>query len=246
LLAEKFDYYDAIAHLIPGTIGCIFLLYALDLLGIALPKPDMGALGAVGIGVAVAYTVGHLLQSLASSFEPMYYAVWGGKPSNNLLSSESRQFSEQQRQQLLAELTFYFGVKEMCPKDHRSAQNFYHRLFERCMTLCNRNKIGRVGAFNAIYGFHRVLLTTFLLGFISYSTIWILQRCGALDISSTKTSLVKVLIVLTGMGTWIEIFRARKRAYHYAQEVLWMTSDYIRDCPFDSKETRASKESQGT
>jgi len=154
-VVEKFDYYDAIAHLIPGTVGCLFLLYTLDLFGIAPPKPDVGSLGTVGIGIAVAYTMGHLLQSLASSLEPLYYAVWGGKPSVRLLERKSRQFSDQQRQQLIGELIRYFGVKENCPEDRTSAQNFYQRLFERCMALCNRNKLGRVDAFNAIYGFHR-------------------------------------------------------------------------------------------
>jgi hypothetical protein len=78
-MADKFNYYDAIAHLIPGTIGCLFLLYTFNLLGISLPKPDVGSLGSLGIGVAFAYTVGHLLQSLASTLEPLYYALWGGK-----------------------------------------------------------------------------------------------------------------------------------------------------------------------
>jgi len=177
-LAEKFNYYDAIANLIPGAIGCLFLLYTLDLLGIALPKPDVGSLGIVGIGIAVAYTVGHLLQSLASSFEPLYYALWGGKPSVRLLVSESRQFSEEQRRQLVEELIVFFKVKEKCPEDRKGAQNFNQRLFERCMALCNRTHIGRVDAFNAIYGFHRVLLTTFLLGFVTYVTIWAVGTLG--------------------------------------------------------------------
>jgi len=102
-LDKKFDYYDAIANLIPGTIACLFIFYTLDLLGIALPKIDFGLLATVGVGIAVAYIVGHLLQSLASSFEPLYYALWGGKPSVKLLVSESRQFSEEQRRQLVDE-----------------------------------------------------------------------------------------------------------------------------------------------
>lgn len=227
-MAEKFDYYDAIAHLIPGTVGCLFLLFTLDLLGIVVPKLDVGSLGTVGIGIAVAYTVGHLLQSLASSLEPLYYAIWGGKPSIRLLEQQSRQFSDQQRRQLIEELVRFFKVKEKCPDDHKGEQNFYQRLFERCMALCNRNKLGRVDAFNAVYGFHRVLLTTFLFGFLTYTLIWILKYHGSLDIPPTKTPLLTALVVLTGVGAWIELFRARKRAYYYAREVLWMTSDQIR------------------
>jgi len=56
-LDKKFDYYDAIANLIPGTIACLFIFYTLDLLGIALPKIDFGLLATVGVGIAVAYIV---------------------------------------------------------------------------------------------------------------------------------------------------------------------------------------------
>jgi hypothetical protein len=238
-LAEKFNYYDAIAHLIPGTIGCLFLFYTLELLVIELPRPDVGSLGIVGIGIAVAYTVGHLLQSLASSFEPLYYALWGGKPSVKLLTDKSRQFSEEQRRQLIVELIEFFKVKEKCPEDRKGAQNFHQRLFERCMALCNRNKLGRVDAFNAIYGFHRVLLTTFLLGFVTYVTIWIVEHFGGLDIPPSKMSLLNSMVFLTAIGAGIEIFRARKRAYYYAREVLWMTADHIRASSSASGEFKA-------
>lgn len=240
---QKFNYYDAIAHLVPGTIACLFLLYTSDLLGVALPKIDFGSLGTVGVGIAVAYTLGHLLQSLASSFEPLYYALWGGKPSVKLLVSESRQFSEAQRRQLVDELIAFFKVKEKCPEDRKAVQNFHQRLFERCMALCNRNKLGRVDAFNAIYGFHRVLLTTFLLGFVTYVTIWIVQHLGGLVIPPSRMSLLKSLIFLTAAGAGIEIFRARKRAYYYAREVLWMTSDYIRASSSTSEVSGTSNES---
>lgn len=226
-MIEKFNYYDAIAHLIPGTIGCLFCLYAFDLLGISIPRPEVGSLGGLGIGVAIAYTFGHLLQSLASTLEPSYYAVWGGKPSVKLLQDKSECFSEAQRNRMVADLVSFFKVNEKCPDDSQGMANFYQRLFERCMTLCNRNRLGRVEAFNAIYGFHRVLLTTFGIGFITYATIWIKHHYLNLALSPSKNSLLIALLILTGAGTAIEAFRARKRAYYYAKEVLWMASDYI-------------------
>jgi hypothetical protein len=235
----KFDYYDAIAHLIPGTIGCLFLLYAFDLVGIVLPRPDVGSsLGITGVGIAVAYTAGHLVQSLASTFEPLYYALWGGKPSIKLLTRESRYFSNEQRRRLVGDLIVFFKVSEECPKDHKGSQNFHQRLFERCMTLCNRSKLGRVETFNAIYAFHRVLLTTFLLGFLAYATIWGMHYFGAFNIPPTNLPLLKSLMLLAGLGTGIELFRARKRAYYYAREVLWMTSDYIRDFACQTEKTK--------
>jgi hypothetical protein len=227
-LSEKFSYYDVVAHLIPGTLFCLFIFYTFYLLAIVPPKPDVGSLGTLGIGVAVAYTAGHLLQAIASTLEPFYYAVWGGKPSVRLLERDSDLFSDAQRLSLIDALLSYFDVKEECPKTRPAAQGFYQRLFERCMAVCNRNCLGRVDSFNAAYGFHRVLLTTFVCAFLSYSVIWALQLLGLLALSTDKRSLLWVLIASTAAGTWIELFRARKRAYYYAREVLWMTADFIR------------------
>jgi len=92
-----------------------------------------------------------------------------------------------------------------------------------------QQELGRVDAFNAIYGFHRVLLTTFLLSFVTYVTIWTVGHFGGgPDTPPSKLSLLRSMVFLTAIGAGIEIFRARKRAYYYAREVLWMTSDHIR------------------
>src|ERR1700733_934692 len=227
-MSEKFNYYDAIANLVPGTIACLFVFYTLLLLGIVVPKLDLGSLGEVGVGVAVAYTMGHLLQSLASTFEPFYFHVWGGKPAIRLLKFTSPQFSQEQRSALVEDLVRYFKVTQKCPDDPSGAKQFHQRLFDQCMTLCNRNKLGRVASFNAVYAFHRALLTTFLIGFLAYSVIGVLHVLRRLVVSPAQIPLLKTLIVVTAIGTAIEIFRTRKRAYYFAREVLWMTSDCIR------------------
>ena len=227
-MVEKFDYYDAIAHIIPGTVACLFILYVFDILGISLPKVSEGPLAQVGIGVAVAYTVGHLLQGLASTLEPVYYVFWGGKPSIKLLEHSSRQFSDAQRQELIHSMVRFFGVEEECPEDARKKGGYYQRLFERGMALCNRQKLGRVESFVTSYAFHRVLLTTFLLSFLVSLGIEVLLLLQKLILQADKLSVLHFLFAATGTGMAIEVFRARKRAYYYAREVLWMTADHIR------------------
>jgi len=227
-VTQKFDYYDAIAHLIPGTIGCLVILYFCDIFGIALPKPQVGSLGGLGIGIAIAYVIGHFLQSIASVLEPAYYFVWGGKPSIRLLESRSNLFSDDQRLQLLREFIDFLGVSEPCPHDKKARSNYYQRIFARCMAVCNRNKLGRVEAFVTSYGFHRVLLTTFLLTFGLCATVWGATRFGSIHLAAEKVDLLKLMVWIAGISTLIEVFRARKRAYYYAHEVIMMTSDYIR------------------
>lgn len=228
ILLDRFDYYDAVAHVIPGAVACLFMLYVLDIVGVPLPKISEGSFAQVGIGIVVSYVVGHLLQAVASTVEPFYYATWGGKPSINLLEVQSKTFSDAQRNRLIGDISSYFKVSEILPEDKKGKRRFYQRLFERCMALCNREKLGRVDRFEVSYSFHRVLLTTFALFFLFTLTLKLLI-CGKwLSIQSDKSVLLIFLICATAVGTAIEFFRARKRAYYYAREVLWMTADHIR------------------
>jgi len=225
---EKFDYYDAVAHIIPGTIVCLFGLYVLDIAGISLPKISDGSLAEVGIGVAVAYTAGHLLQGISSSLEPLYYALWGGKPSVKLLERSSGYFSDAQRRELIAAMVSYFGVSEECPDDNAGKELYYQRLFERGMALCNRQKLGRVENFVASYAFHRAMMTSFLVSFLAAGGIKILFLFHRFQVPAEKLAVLHLLLVAAGAGLVLEFFRARKRAYYYAREVISMVSDYLR------------------
>jgi len=117
---------------------------------------------------------------------------------------------------------------EECPEDVRKKRGYYQRLFERGMALCNRQKLGRVESFVTSYAFHRVLLTTFLLSFLVSVGIEGLLSLQKVQLQVDKLGALHFLIGATGIGTTIEFFRARKRAYYYAREVLWMTADHIR------------------
>jgi hypothetical protein len=227
-VSPKFDYYDAIAHLIPGTIGCLVILYFCDILSVTLPKPEVGSLSGLGIGIALAYTVGHLLQSIASVFEPAFYFIWGGKPSVNLLDGGSDYFNDDERRQLIQEFVGFFGIPGSCPHEKKARRNYYQRLFQRCMAVCNRNKLGRVEIFVTAYGFHRVVLTTFLLTFGICLLAWGAHKSSLVPLPAGKLGLLSLVTWISGISTLIEVFRARKRAYYYAHEVIAMTSDYIR------------------
>ena len=227
-MSPKFDYYDAVAHLIPGTIGCLVILYFCDILAVTLPKPEIGSLSGLGIGIALAYTVGHLLQSIASVLEPVYYLIWGGRPSVNLLDRRSDYFSDDERRQLIQELVDFFGTPGSCPTEKKAKRRYYQRLFQRCMAVCNRNKLGRVEVFVTAYGFHRVLLTTFLLTLGLCLVAWGAHEWSLVRLPDDKLGLLSFVTLTSGISTLIEVFRARKRAYHYAREVLAMTCDYIR------------------
>lgn len=227
-LSPKFDYYDAVAHVIPGTVALLIFLCLSKVLGIALPQFDMGQLSGLGIGIALAYVAGHLLQGIASQFEPLIYFLWGGAPSVRLLEKESKKFSEKQRSHIVDEFVDFFGLTEDIPAHQSDKRNYYQRLFEKCMALCNKNKLGRVDVFVAAYGFHRVTLVTFFIGFLAAAILNVLASYRHLILAKSDLSVVHFLVVALGLGTLVEFGRARKRAYIYAHEVIVMTSEFIR------------------
>lgn len=224
---QQFDYYDVVAHVIPGTLGCVLLLYMLDALGVVLPTFSPGSLTQLGVGVVMAYVVGHLLQAIASSLEPLYFLAWGGRPSIKLLERESSSFSEEQRRKLVTDLASFLQIVESCPEDKKGRRSFYQRLFERCMAFCNREKLGRVQSFHASYAFNRVVLTTFILFGTSALGVVTLVHWHVLNVAKEKQHVLWMVVTAAAVGTLIEFFRARKRAYYYAREVIWMTADRL-------------------
>jgi hypothetical protein len=228
VLGEKLTYYDAVAHLVPGTLMCVAIVYTADLSRVSFPKLELGALTELGVGVAFAYTLGHLLQAVSSTLEPFFFFLWGGRPSVRLLEKSSNSFSEAQRAKFVNETKAFFGETEPCPPGKRAEKHYYQRLFERCIALCTRQSTGRVESFLVAYEFHRALLCGFGLTFLLYGSIALAIHFGASIVSPDRLKTIIGVTVLTGSATWIEFFRARKRAYYYVKEVLRTTAEICR------------------
>jgi hypothetical protein len=227
-MSEKFDYYDAIAHLVPGTLGLVVLIYFMHLAGLSLPTLPAGNAGALAIGIALAYLLGHILQSLASTLEPLFYFLWGGKPSIRLMTSDIEFINQDQRHELISQMETYFGLPltVSLPKSDRPRR--YDHLFDRCKTLCHKEKLGRVEKFVTVYGFHRVMLTIFLIAILSFGMLWILYVLDRQPLDSNKLSELYFLLVLAVIGLAIEFPRTKKRGLHYSREVFFQSLEFIQ------------------
>lgn len=239
-MSEKFDYYDAVAHLIPGAVGCLLAFYHCDLFGITIPVPKTGQIAELGIGVAIAYTAGHLLQSVASFLEPVYYFMWGGQPSVVILEKDTPHLTGGRREQYLREFQEAFGVQGPIPSDRKKKNTFYQGIFQRCMGVCNKNKLGRVERFVTIYGFHRVMLTTFFLSWLVLMIQVGRSLLGMVALLPEQVNSLLFLVPLLTGATVVEVFRSRARGYHYAREVVSMTAEFLR-----TEKNKDSKKSVG-
>ncbi len=230
-MEQKFTYYDIVAHLVPGTIILSLIALSANLFGFSFPTAFSDT-AKFGVGLALAYVIGHVLQAISSQFESFYEERWGGKPSVKLLSSKTEYFAEKHRKELLEKLQAYFK------SDSASSNEDYQQLFSHAAALVNKEGIGRVNLFNASYALHRVILTTGIIGILTVALLLLLSiNAWAILLSKPTTNMLLYTLVFTVAGVAVEFYRTKQRGYYFAKEVLDMAFLQIRDD--DLKKKRA-------
>jgi len=183
----NFKTYDILSTLIPGFVILLSLQIFLNL--------DYNNDYIIAY-TAIAFIIGFVVNTLSSWFEDLYFWTWKGKPSDNLLNGKG-----------IWKVHFYEAnrVKELLIKDTGEKDVKSDRLFCVAMRVANGNKDTRVGDFNALYAFSRVLLTTFLIVFFvlfkEYYTDW-------------------RYYTIFFPAIYIAWLRCKQRGYYYAREVL--------------------------
>lgn len=215
---ENFSFYDVIANIVPGLLAVGLLIGLFDVFGVFFVFNFPEIFG-VALGLAVAYASGNVLQALSSFLEPVYFILWGGKPSENLLSGRNRMLGSY-RGEICARLKKSFEIES---KDEAEENK---EIFTRAMALVNAEKIGRAEAFNASYAFHRALLTTALIIATCLSVIVCLSVIDLVSLSENEQSMV-IIMILAWAGGLVEFFRARQRGYYFAKEVIYLSYHHL-------------------
>lgn len=211
---QKLTYYDFVANVVPGSLVLAVLAFVPRVVGFTLPWPSSDLVG-LAVVVPFAYVVGQVVQALSSFMEPIYYRLWGGKPSAVILERGGNRLRGPRLTKIIAALSKLFD-SPASTSDEREA------LFADAMALCNKEGLGRVDRFNALYAFHRALLTT---GALSTMLLAIALALSLLRVYrapvTVRPSLVYVL-VLALLLTAVEFVRARQRGEYFSSEVLEM------------------------
>ncbi len=220
---QKFTYYDLVAHLVPGTIILSLIALSAKLLGFSFAA-SFSNTAKFGAAIALAYIIGHALQGISSQFESFYEKMWGGKPSVQLLSSETKYFIEKHRLKLLEKLQAYFE------SGSASSDEDYQQLFSHAAALVNKEGIGRVNLFNASYALHRVMLTTGVIAMFAVALLLLLSiNAWAILLSKPTINMLLYTLVFTVAGVVVEFFRTKQRGYYFAKEVLDMAFLHISE-----------------
>ncbi len=216
-MKEQFSYYDLLAHVIPGTLFLAVLSLIKNLLGLSIPL-RLSLPSELGVSAALVFASGHALQALSSLVEPAYERLWGGKPSIRLLSKQTKHFTTAHREKTVTIFKTRFNIKG----DLKDPADF-RQLFSCCKALVNKEGFERVKTFNAVYAFHRVLLTTSLLTMLALFFVVVLPAWLKWVKFPTATFHgVIFLLALAVAGTGIGIIRTKQRGDYYAREVIEM------------------------
>jgi hypothetical protein len=80
-MKKEFDFYEFVGVILPGTLAVFFgTLFSPAFKALLLSgKFDLGELG---IFVLLAYIAGHLVQAVGNLWEPLFWKIQGGQPTN--------------------------------------------------------------------------------------------------------------------------------------------------------------------
>jgi hypothetical protein len=213
-IADKFEFYDVLAMLVPGTLLAGLLPIVFPTLALRADAVKFPESFTVICLVALAVFFGLLVQAISSLFEPVFNWTVGGRPSERALQDGlgDRYFPAGTAARIRAKLAAIVGPDS----ENRS-------LFLFAMQKAETSDNSRVSKFNGLYAFHREILTLTLIAIflLVLSTFW----GGAVD-----WSLPEKAATFTGVLGLLLLFwhRTRQRACYYVREVL-LTAERIVD-----------------
>jgi hypothetical protein len=213
-VSDKFELYDVLAMLVPGTLLVALLPIVFPTLALRADAAKFPEGFAVFCLVALAILFGLLVQAISSLVEPVFDWTIGGRPSERALKDGlgDRYFPARTAARIRAKLAARVGPDS----ENRS-------LFLFAMQKAETSENSRVSKFNGLYAFHRGILTLTLLAILLLvlSMFW----GGAVDWSLYEKS-----ATFTGVLALLLLFwnRTRQRAYYYIREVL-LTAERIVD-----------------
>lgn len=212
-MIEKLSYYDILGVVIPGTLLLALIQACFPAVSQVLPPLGFPEAFLVIVLIALAVFLGHLVQAIASTAEPVLYRTWGGRPSDRALQEGLDGYLPQDSAVRIKKvLTRALGGK---PSDRS--------LFLFAVQKAHSAEIGRASEFNSLYGYHRGIVTLVVLaaGLIAGGMLW---GQAVTWTAGQKVGLL-VMMVAVLLLVW---HRAKQSAFYYVREVL-LTAERVLD-----------------
>lgn len=193
-MLDKFNFYDVLGYLIPGSIATL-ALYWFGVAGLRLSGlPALGGdLGSSLVFVGAAYVAGHLVQSIGHWWEGRSSDRSGGRLSERLLLPASalnaverkHQFSADLQNRIIDSAQKLFVLPD-APSNPREAAVWRRELFEQCYALLvQEDSVQHTEVFLAINGLSRGLVVASLIALaasgllaVRQGLLWIIPALG--------------------------------------------------------------------
>lgn len=204
-MTEKFEIYDIIGVVVPGTLLiCILPLFFPSLISTATAVKFPDAFAVIAL-TAASILAGHLVQAISSLIEPVIYFTWCGRPSDRVFTKGLG--------------NRYLPLDLAININHKLKAAYGSKLSDRSLFVKAMQRAesgpGRVARFNALYAYHRAVLTLTLIVFV----LFIASFNAGMAANMTRKQDVGMFISLALLLV-LSWHRAKQRGFYYTKEVL--------------------------
>jgi len=204
-MKRDFDFYEFAAIILPGMIVLLFVAYIIPSTKGALLEGRV-SVGEFGVLILLSYVCGHLVQAVSNVWEPSFWRVQHGMPTNWICLKNQKLLSESQVTKLAVSVkerisgTFPDKLEGLQISKWRGAPS------QMYVAVRSEGRAGRIDTFNGNYGLLRGIVSAMLV--IAMITLLV------------PVHPVRRILVVVGLIAALALFRMRRFAIHYAHELF--------------------------
>jgi heme exporter protein D len=179
-MKKEFSFYEFVGIIAPGTVFLVILFQAFPEAIKVFDAKNL-SLGAFGIFVIIAYTVGHLIQSIGNIIESLWWRIWGGMPTNWIINDKKCNYlSKEQLEALPLKITTVLSIEAKLSLSDYEPKQWFPITRQIYAAVKQANASERIDIFNGNYGFFRGIAAALAISLImliikfDISNLWIL------------------------------------------------------------------------
>lgn len=156
---NKFNFYDFIGYVIPGSLGCVFLYWLINGFFGFYFYLEFKSIGESILFLALAYLIGHLIQTYGNLIEKSAVREWGGWFSEQFLRDDNSYYTTAFKSALRESIkTVFHESAELGTNDETQRQR-RQELFNLCYALIVQEGVAlHTEIFNSVYSLYRGLI----------------------------------------------------------------------------------------
>jgi hypothetical protein len=194
---RTFDFYEYAGIIIPGAVLVMALVFLFPE-GRALLSKEGVTLGELGLFVIIAYATGQLVQAIGNYLEWIWWRLWGGMPSTQVLCG--KYLSPNQHKRILDELRLELGDVNPSKLPQRERLAIVRELYTQ---VAAAGKATRVDTFSGSYGLMRGLAAALAVIFVF----------------AVATDKGASALIASGILFLLAVHRMHRYGWHYATEL---------------------------